>query len=139
MPRQPHSVSGITVALLCAAVCLPVLAQPLTLVTTNGIAYMSGGVGDESMAALQTHENAFDLKLFLVGPSGSYLSDIAITITDMQGKGVLLTTSEGPVLLADLPSGAYSIKAQKNGQTLEQKITVTRGKLSTVYFRFSGD
>lgn len=139
MPRQRHSVFGITAALLCAAVCLPVLAQPLTPSTTNGITFMSGGVGDESMAALQAHESAFDLKLFLVGQSGSYLSDIRVTITDQSGKGLLLTTSEGPLLLANLPTGAYIVKAQKNGQTLEQKINVTRGKLTTSYFRFPGE
>lgn len=88
------------------------------------------------MAAITAQEKSFDLKLLLVGQSGSYLSDVRITITDQHDKGVLLTSSEGPVLLANLPTGTYTIKAQKNGQALEQKISVTRGKLSTTYFRF---
>jgi quercetin dioxygenase-like cupin family protein len=103
------------------------------------IPYISGGVGDDSMAQLIAREKEFDLKLFLVGQSGSYLSDIRITIIDANGKGVLLTTSEGPVLLANLPAGTYSVKAQKNGHTLEQKIGVTPGKLQTTYFRFPGE
>lgn len=113
--------------------------SPATRTTATGIPFVSGGVGDDSMAQLIAQEKAFDLKLFLVGQSGSYLSDIRITITDASGKGVLLTTSEGPVLLANLPAGTYNIKAQKNGQTLEQKISVTPDKLQTTYFRFPGE
>lgn len=108
-------------------------------VVSGQIPYLSGGVGDESLANLVAREKEFDLKLFLVGQSGSYLSDIRITITDAKDQGVLLTTSEGPVLLANLPTGTYTIKAQKNGHTLEQKISVTPGKLQTTYFRFPGE
>lgn len=109
------------------------------VVSGASVPFISGGVGDESFAAINAREKDFDLKLFLVGQSGSYLSDIRVTITDQNGQGVLLTTSEGPVLLANLPTGSYSVKAQKNGQTLEQKISVTQGKLQTTYFRFAGE
>lgn len=115
------------------------LAQPLQIQNANGVAYVSGGVGDDSMAQLVVIEKQFDLKLFLVGQSGTYLSDINITITDSQGKGLLLTTTEGPVLLADLPDGTYSVKAQKNGHTIEQQLGVSRGKLRVIYFRFPGE
>lgn len=116
------------------------IATPKALTTTTAnVPFLSGGVGEDSMAELTAREKEFDLKLFLVGQSGSYLSDIRITITDAGGKGVLLTTSEGPVLLANLPAGTYSVKAQKNGHTLEQKLSVTPGKLQTTYFRFPGE
>ena len=110
---------------------------PSTAVST--IPFLSGGVGDASMAQLTAREKEFDLKLFLVGQSGSYLSDIRITITDASGIGVLVTTSEGPVLLANLPAGTYNVKAQKNGHTLEQKLSVTPGKLQTTYLRFPSE
>ncbi len=129
-------------ALLCTALLSPAIAQvrgAATGIVDTGVPFISGGVGDDSMAQLVAREKEFDLKLFLVGQSGSYLSDIRITIIDANGKGVLMTSSEGPVLLANLPAGTYTIKAQKNGQTLEQKISVTPGKLQTTYFRFPGE
>ncbi len=116
---------------------LPATTQAST--TEPAVPFISGGVGDDAMAQLIAREKEFDLKLFLVGQSGTYLSDIRITITDARGKGILLTTSEGPILLANLPTGTYNIKAQKNGHTLEQKISVTAGKLQTTYFRFPGE
>lgn len=115
------------------------LAQPLQIQHANGNAFVSGGVGDDAMAALTAIENQYDLKLWLVGQSGAYLSDIQITIVDAQGKGVLLTTTEGPVLLANLPTGTYTVSGQKNGHRIEQLISVTRDKLRTVYFRFPGE
>ena len=127
-------------ALLAAftlSVSPPLLAQ--TVQQSGNISYTSGGVGDDSMNELKAMESTFDLKLLLVGKSGAYLSDIKITVTDSKGTGVLLTSSEGPVLLANLPTGTYSVKAQKNGDTVEQKITVTQGKLNTVYFRFPSE
>lgn len=129
-------------ALLCSLVFSSAWAQEAAQnasATTSAVTFISGGVGDDSMAQLVAREKDFDLKLFLVGQSGSYLSDIRITIIDANGKGVLLTSSEGPVLLADLPAGTYTIKAQKNGHTLTQKISVTPGKLQTTYFRFPGE
>ena len=130
------------IALLCSLLFSPAWAQESTQnasATTSAIPFISGGVGDDSMAQLTAREKEFDLKLFLVGQSGTYLSDIRITIIDANGTGVLLTTSEGPVLLANLPAGTYSVKAQKNGHTLTQKISVTPGKLQTTYFRFPGE
>lgn len=124
---------------LCLIAGTSAVAQPPEVQHANGTAFVSGGVGDDSMAALNAMENQFDLKLFLVGQSGAYLSDIQITIMDAQGKGALLTTTEGPVLLANLPTGTYTVIGQKNGHRIEQSLAVVRGKLRTVYFRFPGE
>ncbi len=115
------------------------LAQPSQVQKINGVSFVSGGVGDEAMTQLTAMETQFDLKLFLVGKSGTYLSDIGVAITDANDKGVLLTTSDGPVLLANLPSGTYSIKATKNGDMVVQLVNVTLGQLRTVYLRFPNE
>jgi len=128
------------IALIASAALLtPAVAQTTTPSTEGNVPFLSGGVGEDSMAELTARQNEFNLKLFLVGQSGTYLSDIRVTIIDASGKGVLMTTSDGPVLMAKLPAGTYKVKAQKNGQSLEQKVTVTPGKLQTTYFRFPGE
>lgn len=115
------------------------LAQPPEVQKGDGIAFVSGGVGDESMTQLTDIEQQFDLKLFLVGQSGSYLSDVSIAITDAEGKAMLQTTSDGPLLLVNLPSGTYTIRASKNGTRLTQIINVHLGQLRTIYLRFPGE
>ncbi len=134
-----HKILTLAFALVFTAATGLALAQPPQIQKTNGITFVSGGVGDESMEQITNLEKQFDLKLFLVGQSGSYLSDISVTIIDSQEKGVLLTTSEGPVLLVNLPSGTYTVKASKNGHFLEQQLTVTSGQLRTVYLRFPNE
>ena len=49
---------------------------------------------------------------------------------------MLKTTSDGPVLLANLPSGSYTANSPNNGYTAYQMIELTRGQLHTFYLRF---
>lgn len=127
---------GLPVFLLTLGSTGSVLAQPPDVKTVNNVTFVSGGIGDESMAEITNLESQFDLKLFLVSKSGTYLSDIGVSITDPQDKLVLQTTCDGPVLLANLPSGAYTVKATKNGNTVVQILNVAPGRLRTVYLRF---
>lgn len=70
-------------ALLCSATLSVAMADTPSI--APAVPFISGGVGDDSMANLVAREKEFDLKLFLVGQSGGYLSDIRITITNAQG------------------------------------------------------
>jgi len=117
----------------------PAPVQAPMALTGSSVPFISGGVGEESMAAITAQEKSYNLKLMLVGQSGRYLSHVRITITDQSNQGVLMTTSEGPVLLANLPNGLYKIKAQKNGQTVEQTFVIRKSKLNTIYIRFSDE
>lgn len=112
------------------------LAQPPEVQNIDGITFVSGGVGDESMAQLVDMEKQFDLKIFLVSTSGTYLSDVNVTVTDSYGNSRLQTASDGPVLLVNLPTGSYTVSAKKNGHIAEQVLNVTRGQFRTVYLRF---
>lgn len=136
-PTKKIATLALSIALFMAGGT--VLAQPPEVQNVDGVTYVSGGVGDESMAQLTDIEKQFDLKLFLVGQSGTYLSDVSIAITDAEGKAMLQTTSDGPVLLVNLPTGAYMIRASKNGNRLNHIINVNLGQLRTTYIRFPGE
>ena len=136
-PTKKIATLALSIALVMAGGT--VLAQPPEVQNVDGVTYVSGGVGDESMAQLTDIEKQFDLKLFLVGQSGTYLSDVSIAITDAEGKAMLQTTSDGPVLLVNLPTGAYMIRASKNGNRLNHIINVNLGQLRTTYIRFPGE
>lgn len=130
-----------TLALTFIALVSPTmaLAQPPEVQNVDGITFVSGGVGDESMTALVDMEKQFDLKLFLVSNSGTYLSDVKVTVTDSHGNTMLQTASDGTVLLVNLPTGSYKVKASKNSYTALQTLNVTRGQLRTIYLRFPED
>lgn len=115
------------------------MAQPAQSESVSGITFTTGGVGEDEMAEMAAIQNRYDFKLFLVGQSGAYLSDIVVSISDIKGNDILQTTTKGPLLLADLPTGTYIVKGQKNGYTIEQQIALIRNKLRVVYFRFPNE
>jgi hypothetical protein len=70
-------------------------------------------------------------------PRAEYVADVKIDIRDQQGKTVLSTTSDGPILLANLPPGRYTISAAKSGQSQKRDIVVGSGVRPSVKFSFA--
>ena len=94
----------------------------------QGYQFMSGGVGTDERNEMMQQANQYDLALSFAAPSGNYLSDIQVVITDQRGNQVINTTTAGPLFYAQLPSGTYNVKATLNGQTQEiRNIQVSNG------------
>lgn len=103
----------------------------------DGVRYVSGGVGVEERAWLAAHESQFNTRLtFAVEPGGAFVSDVEVLITTGQGKTVLKTTTNGPKLLAELPSGSFHMQATHDGQTLHRTFTIVYGKHVNLGFGF---
>jgi hypothetical protein len=105
----------------------------------GGIAFVSGGVGTDSIDRLNSLASDFDLKLVFALESGAYLSKVTVVIADAQGKPLLDTVSEGPWLLASLPTGSYRIVATFAGNSLTRQVSVVYAKLETIDFRWASE
>jgi len=77
----------------------------------NAAPVVSGGVGDDERLALEAQENQYNLKLLFTGERGMYLSDVQVTISDKEKNTVVDTLTDGPILLAKLPAGRYTLNA----------------------------
>lgn len=103
----------------------------------HGGKVMSGGVGIGARDTLSQRAEDYELKLvFARTPSGDYLADVPVTISDRRGNTVIDAVSDGPWMYVDLPNGTYSVKARFNGRTETRQISVTSGSQRTVYLRF---
>ena len=69
-------------------------------------------------------------------PRAEYVADVRIDIRDQQGKTVLSIISDGPILLANLPPGRYTVSAAKNGASQQRSIIVGSGARPRVMFSF---
>lgn len=99
---------------------------------------VSGGVGMEAREQLRQRAEDYELKLvFAATPSGDYLAEIPVTITDRRGNKVVEAVSEGPWMYVELPSGAYTVRADHAGQTQTRQVSVRAGSQRTLYVRFS--
>lgn len=107
--------------------------------TSGGITYVSGGVGDDSIAKLEALAKDFNVKLVFALQSGNYVSDVKVVIADAKGKTLVDATSAGPWFLVKLPAGSYQIVATFEGKAVKRPVTAGKAKLQTVDFRWAAE
>lgn len=120
-----------------AAMAAVLLSFPIELRAVDvPVPYISGGAGADSREDLLAKEKEFNLKIVAADKSGDYLAGVKVVIESAKKAQVLDATMEGPILLAKLLPGAYTIRASSNGQTLTRTVTVAAQGLRQVDFRW---
>lgn len=97
----------------------------LKVITDGGIAFVSGGVGDEEQALFESIAKEYNLRLLMATKDGKYLADVDVAINDRRGQRVIRTISQGPFLFARLPPGNYEVTASVDGETLHQRVAIS--------------
>ena len=100
------------------------------------VPYVSGGVGTDERAELLAKEKDHNLKIVVAEESGDFLADVQVVIESAKKEQMLDATMAGPILLAKLPPGTYTIKATSELKTLTKTVTVPAQGLRTVDFRW---
>ncbi|MPZ42666.1 MAG: carboxypeptidase regulatory-like domain-containing protein [Betaproteobacteria bacterium] len=101
--------------------------------SASGVEFTSGGVGLAARQQLAAQSGQYNLQLeFAYAPEGEYLSAVQVDIADARGNNVLSTVTDGPWLMARLPAGNYTVKAQFSGETRTQQVNVGPGKRRVV-------
>ena len=76
------------------------------------VAIVSGGIGEGGRASIEALQGDYSFKAVFSGRGGDYLSEVEVRIFDKGKHEVVATTTDGPILLADLPRGRYTIEAR---------------------------
>lgn len=124
--KSGHLLTAAALAIVLMLPCTPLAAaeaMPAERVAGD-VSYVSGGIGDDEIAAMKAAAARYPLELVFVGKDGSYLAGNPVVIRDASGQVVLDTQSEGPFLLARLPPGRYAVKAIYMDQTREQRVNI---------------
>ncbi|MBI4204473.1 MAG: T9SS type A sorting domain-containing protein [Betaproteobacteria bacterium] len=131
---------GLSIVVLALLGTAPALAaEKVEKVPARGsVSFVSGGVGIDSEAQLKAREKEFNLKLVFTLVEGNYLADVGVRITDAAGKMVIEHVADGPLFLAKVPSGAYTVTATYSGKTQTRKVKVG-DRLHTEYLRWPSD
>ena len=112
--------------------------SPLEGKTSNGIPYLSGGVGLDERETLQAMGTANNLKLIFALKRGNYLSDVNVRITDAAGHKVLAVISQGPWFFTRLPAGQYTVTATALGETLQRGVHLASEGQTQLHFTWNG-
>lgn len=93
----------------------------------EGVAILSGGVGDASKEEMKQAATDYNVRLVFSNRRGEYLADIPYTVTDARKRAVVSGTSDGPLLYLRLPPGRYEISAKIGGNSVTKRIEATAG------------
>ena len=100
------------------------------------VPWVSGGVGFDERQEMLAKEKDHNLKIVVADDSGDFLADVQIVILSAKKEQMLDATMEGPILLAKLPPGTYTVQASSDAKTLTKTVTVPAQGLRTVDFRW---
>ncbi|MCX7142742.1 MAG: carboxypeptidase regulatory-like domain-containing protein [Proteobacteria bacterium] len=120
---------------ICFAGALSAAGNLPPLLTFEGVDYLTGGVGLDESAAIKAAEKDFNLSLlFAQSKRGEFVSDVRVSVADKAGRAVLEAESDGPMLLARLPAGAYKVSAEYGGKVLVRTVKVDAKGVTRVGF-----
>lgn len=100
------------------------------------VPYVSGGVGADAREELLAKEGKYNLKIIAAATSGDFLADVKIVIESAGKERVLDTTMEGPILLARLVPGTYTVRATSDAQLQTRSVTIPPQGLRQLDFRW---
>jgi hypothetical protein len=105
--------------------------------TQGAVSYLTGGIGEDEAAAFRYAAARYPLEMLFVQkarPKDEFLADVRVSVRDRSGNLLLETTSEGPFLLARLPTGKYQIDAEISGERKHQVVDIRPGKHQRAVF-----
>lgn len=102
--------------------------------TDEGIAYVSGGVGQDEREVMHGLARNYNLRLVFADKEGAYLSDVTVNIRNAAGREILSAVSNGPWFFAKLPNGRYRIKAEARGESMNQSAVIGRERQTELKF-----
>jgi hypothetical protein len=100
------------------------------------VPYISGGIGGAEREELAAKERDYNVKIVTAMKSGEYLSGVVVVIESATKEPMLETTMAGPILLAKLPPGSYTIRATAGRATLTRTATTEAQSLKQVDLRW---
>jgi hypothetical protein len=121
---------------MLAAAAVLLLTGPMEARAADEVRHISGGASAEAREELRAQEPEFNLKIVVAEKSGDYLADVKIAIQSARKETVLEDKMLGPILLAKLPPGTYTIRAVYEDKELTQTVAVPARGLRQVDFRW---
>jgi hypothetical protein len=105
----------------------------------NGVAYLSGGIGEDEAKAIQ-QATGYNLHMtFSVGVGNKYIPDVDVVIHNAQGQTLLSLNQAGPLVYVQLPPGKYMVAATRNGAERRDTTDVGSSTARNLVFHWNDD
>jgi len=127
----------------CAALIAALVAASGALAATPGavssVPFVNGGITKEEADAMRQEAARYPLEVTLArrgetAGHNEFVADAHLRVVDRGGRVVLDRDDTGPIFLASLPDGAYTVEATYNGQPKTQRVEIAGGRRAQVTF-----
>ena len=103
------------------------------------VPFVNGGITADEAEVMRQEAARYPLEITLarrgeVPGRNEFVADAHLRVIDQAGRVVVQRSDTGPIFLASLPDGAYTIEATLNGQTKSQRVQLSGGRHSQVTF-----
>ena len=120
-------------AIVLAGVLSPVSANPadLTALVDAHASFVNGGIGKEEADALRAEAADYPLELVFTRHADNhdeFIAEVHLTIRDRDGQVIIDQAQQGPIFLARLPDGTYTVIAEYRGETQTRRVAVADGR-----------
>ena len=118
-------------AVLMISLPMSIYGQLPKIQKQGEITYITGGVGKEESKAIRDDAKNWPLVIDFsqhLENHDAWISQVYFRILDVKGNAIFEATTDGPFLMANLPSGNYTLTATYEGVTKIQKIQIVEGK-----------
>lgn len=120
-------------AIVLAGVLSPFSAYPadLAALVDAHASFVNGGIGKEEADAMRAEAVDYPLELVFTRRTDNrdeFVAAVHLTIQDRDGQVVVDQPSQGPIFLARLPDGTYTVTAEYRGETQMRRVAVVDGK-----------
>ena len=126
-------------ALLLAALLVPAPAFAASPAPAVDVPFVNGGITKDEADAMRQEATRYSLEVTLARRGetpgrNEFVADARLRVTDGSGRVVLERNDTGPIFLASLPDGTYTVEASYNGLSKSQRVQVSRGRHAQVTF-----
>jgi len=107
-------------------------------VIAGNVDYVNGGITQDEADRMRAEARDYPLEVVLARhraeEGNEFLADTPVRIFDQAGQDVLDVPNAGPILLASLPDGRYTVVAEHDGKVKRQTIEIRGGRHEKVGF-----
>uniref|UniRef100_E1T8L3 Carboxypeptidase regulatory-like domain-containing protein n=1 Tax=Burkholderia sp. (strain CCGE1003) TaxID=640512 RepID=E1T8L3_BURSG len=107
-----------------AAASSPPAAAGLETARNRGIAYVTGGVGEDEAAAIRAVASRYSMRARFTTSTGEFTSDVSVRLFTPEGKLIFAAITAGPYLYAQIPPGRYRLSATLDSVERSQSIAI---------------
>ena len=103
------------------------------------VPFLNGGITKDEADAMRQQAARYPLEVTLARRGetpghNEFVAEAHLRVLDAAGRVVLERDDTGPIFLASLPDGAYTVEASYSGQVKSQRVQVAGGRHAQVTF-----